>query len=490
MLSSLLTKDYEKRPPSIREASIPLGADNTRERRLTSQQQTLALRIYGALLALGAVAFSSILLSRGYHFGPLVPTVITAAVALLCERLNVRVSPHLEASVSFLPVIFAAVILGPISAMAVAFICLLGDVGRPWERWVIWTSSRCLVFELAGFAAAISSSTTTLSKLFVATLIASAIAVSGDSIATAITLSIRESRTPRTYLHELLQVSFTGMLVYVPVIAALAYAYTHISPWSAVVFVGPAFAAQRYFVLYREQSRATSELASAVAKLERVNLSFASALVTALDARDHYTAGHSATVAVYAHDIAKQLGLPEGTQKRAHLCGLLHDIGKIGVPTGVLEKEGPLKRVERQAIENHAPVGATILGRIEGYEEIAIAVRHHHERFDGTGYPEQRSGEDISELARLVAVADAYSAMTSDRPYRTALYREEARERLERGAGTQFDPEVVKAFVEVLERESESYAAGSDWDFEAEIGKLMAQEFGRSPALAGEASLV
>jgi len=146
--------------------------------------------------------------------------------------------------------------------------------------------------------------------------------------------------------------------------------------------------------------------------------------------------------------------------------------------------------VERQAIENHTEVGATILGRIKGYEEIAAAARHHHEWFDGTGYPEQRGGEGISVLARLVAVADAYSAMTSDRPYRTALYVEEARERLERGAGTQFDPEVVKAFIEVLERESESYAAGSDRDFEVEISKLTAQDFGRSPALAGEASLV
>ncbi|MGC9973833.1 MAG: HD-GYP domain-containing protein [Gaiellaceae bacterium] len=274
------------------------------------------------------------------------------------------------------------------------------------------------------------------------------------------------------------------MIVYIPVIAGLVYVYKTVSSWTVVFFIGPAVAAQLFYRLYRNQQDAVAELGLAVRQLERVNLSFATALVTALDARDHYTAGHSATVAVYACDIAKQLGLTKEAQKRAHLCGLLHDIGKIGVPTGVLEKEGPLKLVERQAIENHTEVGATILGRIEGYEAIATAVRHHHERFDGTGYPDQQNGEDIAILARLVAVADAYSAMTSDRPYRTALYGEEARERLERGAGTQFDPEVVKAFVEVLERESESYAAGSDRDFEAEIRKLANQELGRSPALA------
>ena len=465
----------------MKKVSIPPRADNTTERRLTPSQQTWALRAYGALLALGAVAFSLILLSRGYHLGPLVPTLITAAAAFLCERLNVRVSPHLEASVSFLPVIFAAVILGPISAMIIAFVGLLGDIGRPWERWAIWTGSRCLVLGVAGFAAAIFSSATTLSTLFVATLIASAVIVIGDSMANAITLSIRESRAPHTYLHELLQVSFTGMLVYVPVIAALAYAYEHVSPWSAVIFIGPAFAAQRYFVLYREQTRATSELASAVAKLSRVNLSFATALVTALDARDHYTAGHSATVAIYARDIAIQTGLSRDEREKAHLCGLLHDIGKIGVPVGVLEKRGLLTTGERSAVQSHAEVGASILDRIEGYEEIATAVRYHHERYEGGGYPDGIEGDEIPLMARIVAVADAYSAMTSERPYRVALSGAEARERIEQDAGKQFDPQVVEAFIAVLEHAGEVYASGADNDFERELAGLVA--LGLEPSL-------
>ena len=319
MSSSSLTNDSERRPPSKRKANIPLGVDNTRERKLTSHQQTRALRAYGTVLTLGAVALSLILLARGYHFGPLVPTVITAVFAFLCERFDVRVSPHLEVSVSFLPVIFAAVVLGPISVVVVAFISLLGEIGRPWERWVIWTASRCLVLGVAGFAAVSASSATTLSGLFVATLVVSVVTVIGDSMTTAITLSIREKRSPRSYFPELLQVTFAGMLVYIPVIAALAYAYVHVSPWSAAIFIGPAFAAQRYFVLYREQTAATHELASAVEKLSRVNLSFATALVTALDARDHYTAGHSAAVAIYARDIAIQAGLSQSEREKAHL---------------------------------------------------------------------------------------------------------------------------------------------------------------------------
>jgi putative nucleotidyltransferase with HDIG domain len=338
---------------------------------------------------------------------------------------------------------------------------------------------------LASLGAASLGSTGKLGGLFVAVVLASLIVVCGESIVGSLTVAIRGVNKPIEHFRDTAMIMSIGLLVYIPVIAGLAYVYETVSSWAVVLFIGPAIAAQRFFVLYRDQKNTATELSKAIDRLERVNLSFATALVTALDARDHYTAGHSATVAVYARDIAKQLGLSADTQKRAHLCGLLHDIGKIGVPTGVLEKEGPLKRVERQAIENHAEVGATILGRIEGYEEIATAVRHHHERFDGAGYPSRQSGEDIHLLARLVAVADAYSAMTSHRPYRTAMFGDEARERLERGAGSQFDPDVVKAFVEVLERENESYATGSDRDFEAEISKLAAQELGRSPALAG-----
>lgn len=490
MSSSSLINDSKKRPTPEKKVGTPSKADHTTERRLTLGQQVLALRAYGALLAVAAISFSSILLLLGYHLGPLVPTVVTAAVALLCERLNVRLSSHLEVSVSFLPVTFAAVVLGPLSAIVITCICLLGELGRPWERWIIWTGSRCLIFGVAGLVASVISADKTLGALFASTLVASIVVVTGESLAGTITLSIRRGWTPLAHLSELIKVSFSGMLVYVPVIAVFAYAYERVSPWSAVIFIGPAFAAQRYFVLYREQARATSELESAVAKLSRVNLSFATALVTALDARDHYTAGHSAAVAIYARDIAIQAGLPQDEREKVHLCGLLHDIGKIGVPVGVLEKRGSLTTGEWSAVQSHAEVGASILDRIEGYEEIATAVRHHHERYDGEGYPNGIAGEEIPLLSRIVAVADAYSAMTSERPYRIALSSEEARDRLERESGKQFDPAAVRALVAVLEGASEAYVSGTHTDFDMEISELVAMELGRSLSAEPVPSLV
>jgi len=147
-----------------------------------------------------------------------------------------------------------------------------------------------------------------------------------------------------------------------------------------------------------------------------------------------------------------------------------------------LEKRGPLASDERLAIETHAEVGASILERIEGYEEVALAVRHHHERFDGFGYPDGLLGTNTSILARIVAVADAYSAMTSERPYRVALTNEEAWRRIEEDAGKQFDPSIVTAFAHVLEKASEAYISGTDRDFEIEAGELAVLE--SRPSLA------
>jgi putative nucleotidyltransferase with HDIG domain len=316
-----------------------------------------------------------------------------------------------------------------------------------------------------------------LALLFAKVGVASLIALTGEALSGTITVYIRRSvNSAPSHFLESLRVSAVSMIVYVPVIAGLEYVYSTLSTWSVLLFISPAIAAQRYFVLFRNQKNTAAELGRAVDQLERVNLSFATALVTALDARDHYTAGHSATVAVYARDIATQCGLSNEVRSRAHLCGLLHDIGKIGVPVGVLEKKGSLEKTERESIESHAEVGASILARIEGYEEIAIAVRHHHERFEGGGYPDRIKGDEIPLMARIVAVADAYSAMTSERPYRIALSGAEARRRIVKDTGKQFDPQIVKAFLAVLGRAGEAYASGAHSDFESELAELTALE--------------
>ena len=160
--------------------------------------------------------------------------------------------------------------------------------------------------------------------------------------------------------------------------------------------------------------------------------------------------------------------MPDERSALAHLCGLVHDIGKIGLPPGLLEKPGALTLAERREMETHSEIGERILAKVEDYADIATIVRHHHERWDGQGYPDGLRGEQIPLLSRIIAVADAYNAMTSDRPYRDAMPSRVARMRLAQGVESQFDTTVVAAFEAILAGASEEYRAGIRSDFTLE----------------------
>ena len=184
-----------------------------------------------------------------------------------------------------------------------------------------------------------------------------------------------------------------------------------------------------------------------------------------LDARDRYTAGHSAAVAIYARDIARRMGLSSEDQELVHLCGLVHDVGKIGLPAGLLEKPGALSLEERRLMEQHSEIGERILKKVDDYAVISAIVRHHHERIDGNGYPDRLEGDEIPILARIIAVADAYNAMTSDRPYRDAMPSRVARLRLAQAVESQFDTAVVAAFEAILTSALEEYRVAAAPEF-------------------------
>jgi putative nucleotidyltransferase with HDIG domain len=260
--------------------------------------------------------------------------------------------------------------------------------------------------------------------------------------------------------------------LYVPVLALFVYGYHRYSLWLVLIFFLPALAAQRLLHLYRQEKVVTQDLATANERLRRASLSFATALVATLDARDEYTAGHSAAVAIYARDIARRMGLTEDDQELVHLCGLVHDIGKIGLTAGLLEKPGPLTLDERRQMEQHSEIGERILRNVDDYSEIADIVRAHHERIDGMGYPDGIHGDEIPLLARIIGVADAYDAMTSDRPYREALPSRVARMRLAQAVGTQFDTAVVAAFEAILTTADEDYRSGRGSSFMREKAQL------------------
>jgi putative nucleotidyltransferase with HDIG domain len=192
---------------------------------------------------------------------------------------------------------------------------------------------------------------------------------------------------------------------------------------------------------------AQRQLHKTFSDLQELSLSAAEALAEALGTFDEYTRGHSQRVSRQARRLAQRMGLSEHWCDLIEIAGLLHDIGKLGVGETTLRKNGQLTEAEHDRIKLHPVQGAHILSGLDALAEIVPIVRHHHERYDGGGYPDGLRGEQIPFGARLLAVVDAYDSMTTDRPYRMALAEQETRRRLRQGAGTQFDPAVVDAWL-------------------------------------------
>lgn len=193
---------------------------------------------------------------------------------------------------------------------------------------------------------------------------------------------------------------------------------------------------QRERILLQERERLYDQLVYAFAKT--------------IEYKDSYTMGHSQRVAEYARLIARQMRLSEEARERIYIAGLLHDVGKVGVPESVLQKPGALTSVERAQIQEHVNLGVQILQGVEGFHDIVQMVEDHHERWDGTGYSGRKKMQDIHFGGRILAVADAYDAMTSMRVYREPIGSLEACVELIRCRETQFDPEIVDAFVALM----------------------------------------
>jgi putative nucleotidyltransferase with HDIG domain len=182
-------------------------------------------------------------------------------------------------------------------------------------------------------------------------------------------------------------------------------------------------------------------------QLVRAYVEFVSSLASALDARDPYTAGHSLRVSEYSCAIARVMNVPEREQELIRVGALLHDIGKIGISDAVLQKPGRLTPEEEALIRQHPVIGRKILECVQGFDAYLPVVELHHENWDGRGYPWGLKGEETPRTARIVKVADAYDAMTSDRPYRRGMAHDEAIRVLKENAGTQLDPAAVQAFL-------------------------------------------
>jgi putative nucleotidyltransferase with HDIG domain len=426
--------------------------------------------LYLVGLAVVAISLAVISAELGYGLGDAWAVAVLAAVAAVSEKQRVAIRKDTDASISLIPILFAAVLFGPLAGMIVAAVSNLGAFCSPYMRWAVYTCSHSITGAIAGFVAAwtLGLRTNEFLGYLAATGLAALAAEVSETAFLGITMRMRGNDALGA-IRELAPVAFASVLLYAPIVALLVAAYEQVSPLTLPLFLVPALAAQRLFGLYQQVAEANVQLGEANVRLERANLRFISGLVTALEQGDPYTAGHSAAVAIYARDIAARLGLSEDEQRLAHLSGRVHDIGKVGLPPGLLDKPGAFTLAERRVMETHSEIGEKMLAKFDDYAEIAKIVRHHHERWDGQGYPDGLAAEEIPLIARIITAADAYNAMTSDRPYRDAMPSRVARLRLAQGVESQFDTAVVAAFEAILAGAKEDYRLARHEEFDKDF---------------------
>ncbi len=228
------------------------------------------------------------------------------------------------------------------------------------------------------------------------------------------------------------------------------------------------------------------EVAKQIQENTRLTLHVVQTLAEAIDAKDTYTNGHSGRVAAYSKEIAKRYGYDDSRQDEIYMMGLLHDVGKIGVPDWIINKTSRLTDEEFAEIKKHPVVGNKILKNIKEMPNLSFGARWHHERIDGRGYPDGLKGNEIPEEARIIAVADAYDAMTSNRSYREPMPREKVREQIETGKGTQFDERFADIMLEMIDEDTEytmREGTSREQDFRARSSEEAIQHMDKHPIL-------
>ncbi|MBR4175771.1 MAG: response regulator [Lachnospiraceae bacterium] len=207
--------------------------------------------------------------------------------------------------------------------------------------------------------------------------------------------------------------------------------------------------------LVRLQNFLAAEVEEKTREYKALSMQVVQAMADAIDVKDAYTNGHSGRVAYYSREIAKRYGYSQKQLEDIYMMGLLHDIGKIGIPDEVINKPSKLTEEEFDLIKTHPETGARILGNIKALPSLAVGARGHHERYGGGGYPDGISGEEIPEEARIIAVADAYDAMSSHRSYRDKLPQSAVRAEIEKGRGTQFDPVFADIMLKMIDEDKD-----------------------------------
>ena len=410
----------------------------------------------------------------------IVQTAILTSIAWVAETQAVQFSKRVTVSSANLPVLLGIFFLGPAQSALIACLSIFSvSRGKDILRVTFVFASNALsvmlaaaIFELfhetLGYTIPVSS--LTVGFVFVG-IITGLLWETADFAFASTGVALRFNQKVSSFWKNNFFRALPSQLLILGVGVVIAAVYIKAGIAAAALFFVPIFVSQHVYKLLVQQKELLAEQTKLSEDLMEMNIGLAGALIMLLDSKDHYTASHSAGVAMYCRDMARIMGMSEDDQRSAHMAGLLHDLGKVGTPDSVLRKEGELTAKEWEQIKEHPTTAADVLSQLATHKEIADIIRHHQEHFDGSGYPAGLTGEDIPELSRMLAVADTYHALTSDRPYRAAKSPFEALIILRKVAGTQLDPKYVEVMAQVLKNEDLSYREGSKTDFLSEFRK-------------------
>ena len=402
--------------------------------------------------------------------------LVFAVLAVIADEMSVEVSDRVTLAAGNLPILLAIMFTGRVPALGVAVAVGLWGAWRESSRTVVIYNTANFVVAVflssLAFDALVGSFGVALDQISVGLLAAGAVAAvifeAVNLTLLSIGMRVKYGRKLRAFWRQEMPpfLRSLGVLLLLGLAIAALYAAAGIVA-VALLFV-PLLASQYMFKLLVRERQHLAKQKELSDKYLEMNIGLAAAMVVLLDSKDEYTAQHSAAVAMYCRDIALALDLPDEETEALHLAGLLHDLGKVGVPDAVLRKATTLDEEEWSFIKQHPEKGAEVLSHLATYQDVADIVRHHHERLDGSGYPSGITAEIIPEPSKILAVADSYHAMTSDRPYRGARSSFEALKELRLMAGATLDARYVEVLARVLRDKNLAYRDGSSTDFTGE----------------------
>jgi putative nucleotidyltransferase with HDIG domain len=425
-----------------------------------------------ALLGVSVVGITLSWRTSDWH--PISLWILLLAIALLSDFLAIRVASNARISASFIAIVLAMALLGPAPAAALGLTTTITDflyrgrhnnsITSDLAAWAAFPLLGGLMVRWSGVAEGEGLSFGLLVfGVFGVTNLLNFVLVMGP-----------ETLKKRTSFRDAFNTMFIPVLPSAALAGALAVA-------TALTYDKVGFAALTSLLivlllfqvltgeLLLSQQRA-EELEARTEQLGALQVGVLATLIQTLALRDKMTARHSAAVARYTKSIAEELGLDDDQQDLAHTAGLLHDIGKFIFPDSILFADRKLTESDWEIVKKHPAQGARLVRRVDGYGPVADIILAHHERMDGTGYPNNLPADKIPLISRMISVADTFDVMTARDSYRRPVPRTEAIAELRRVSGTQLDGDVVEAFIRVLDRKQLTFQHTADADFESELG--------------------